>query len=153
MVRYKTTNLRFSEETYRELRYQAARRGKSLASLVRESVDRYLGRTDENDGIPFGDDPVDALVGSIAGGPGDESVNHDHYLYGWPKEEDDREAADRHERASGTVSPRGRKSSGGRGLRPEKSESAIRHDGARPRGAGDTPSGSRRRRSGHGRRP
>ncbi len=33
-------------------------------------------------------DPVDALIGSTPFEPGDEALNHDHYLYGWPKEED-----------------------------------------------------------------
>ena len=36
--------------------------------------------------ILFGDDPADALVGSADGSAGDESINHDHYLYGWPRE-------------------------------------------------------------------
>ena len=34
-TRYVTTNLRFPEESYRELRYRARRRGTTLASLVR----------------------------------------------------------------------------------------------------------------------
>ena len=72
MTRYRTTNLRFPEETYQELRYRAARRGTSLASLVRESVDRYLGRSEEEEIIPFGADPVDALVGSLEGAVGDD---------------------------------------------------------------------------------
>jgi hypothetical protein len=38
--------------------------------------------------MPFGDDPADAHVGLVSSAAGDESVNHDHYLYGWPKEED-----------------------------------------------------------------
>ena len=88
MSRYITTNLRFAEETYRELRYRAGRRGVPLASLVREAVDRYLGRTGEGH-LAFGEDPVDALVGSVERSGGDESVQHDHYLYGWPKETED----------------------------------------------------------------
>jgi hypothetical protein len=28
-------------------------------------------------------DPVDALIGSAPFEPADESINHDHYLYGW----------------------------------------------------------------------
>lgn len=27
----------------------------------------------------------DALIGAIVDSPADESVNHDHYLYGWPR--------------------------------------------------------------------
>jgi len=88
MTRYITTNLRFSEETYRQLQYQAARRKTSLAFLVRESVDRYLGRSPEADSRAFGEDPLDRWIGAVASSGGDESVNHDHYLYGWPKETD-----------------------------------------------------------------
>ena len=80
MARYVVTNLRFTEQTYRELRYAALRRGVSVASVVRESVDRYLGRTDESKPIPFGEDPVDKWVGAIRGGSGNESIDHDHYL-------------------------------------------------------------------------
>ena len=38
--------------------------------------------------IAFGDDPADALVGGADESSGDESVNHDHYLYGWATEID-----------------------------------------------------------------
>src|SRR5438093_10516706 len=87
MARLVTTNLRFPETTYRELRYHAARRRVPVALIVREAVDRYLGRSDDDETpIPLGSDPADALIGSMSGSAGDESVNHDHYLYGWPKE-------------------------------------------------------------------
>jgi hypothetical protein len=86
MTRYVTTNLRFPEETFRELKYEASRRGTSLASVVRESVDRYLGRAPESEAPKFGEDPMDGWIGAIASSAGDESSNHDHYLYGWPKE-------------------------------------------------------------------
>ena len=100
MPRLITTNLRFLEGTYRELRYQAARRGVPLATLVREAVDRYLGRTDEGTAVPLGSDPADALIGAVTGSAGDESVNHDHYLYGWSKETDGK-VPGRHQRSPG----------------------------------------------------
>ena len=87
MKRLVTTNLRFSDDMYRDLRHQARRRGTTLAAVVREAVAVYLGRTDESNEIPFGDDPADALVGLVKHSFGDESVNHDHYLYGWDKVE------------------------------------------------------------------
>jgi hypothetical protein len=99
-MRYVTTNLRFSPETYRELRYQAARRGVTLASVVRDAAERYLGRAGEGAALPFGEDPADSLIGFIETSGGDESVNHDHYLYGWPKETES-EAPGGHERAAG----------------------------------------------------
>src|SRR5438552_9682209 len=86
MSRYTTTNLRFPTERYQELRYQAERRGTSVASIVRDAVAQYLGHTDSAAAMAFGDDPVDALAGTVAGGPADDSVNHDYYLYGWRKE-------------------------------------------------------------------
>jgi hypothetical protein len=49
-------------------------------------VDRYLGRTEDADPLPLGADPADAMVGGVETPGGDESVNHDHYLYGWPKD-------------------------------------------------------------------
>jgi hypothetical protein len=33
-------------------------------------------------------DPTDALVGCLDGSYGDESAEHDHYLYGWSRESD-----------------------------------------------------------------
>ena len=86
MPRYVTTNLRFPEKVYRELQYQAARRGTSLASVVRESVDRYLGRAEAVTDTSA--DSLDRWVGAVSTSAGDESVHHDHYLYGWPKERD-----------------------------------------------------------------
>src|SRR5262245_13824704 len=67
MSPYITTNLRFRTETYRELRYQAHRRRTTLAVLVREAVDQYLGRAGETRGSDFGDDPVDRIIGSVSG--------------------------------------------------------------------------------------
>ena len=71
MPRYVTTNLRLPEAVYRELQLRASRRGRSLASLVRESLDRYLGGDADSEDLPFGSDPADALVGSVEGGPPD----------------------------------------------------------------------------------
>src|SRR2546425_153474 len=96
MPRDITTNLRFPERIYRDLQYTAEHRGISMASVVREAVAVYLGRGDA-DAIPMGEDPADRLIGSIARGPDDESVNHDRYLYGSRPEVRD-ETAGRHGR-------------------------------------------------------
>jgi hypothetical protein len=147
MTRYVVTNLRFPEQTYRELRYAALRRGVSVASLVRESVDRYLGGKQEDEPIPFGEDPVDKWVGAFHGGPGDESINHDHYLYGWPKETED-EAPRRYERVDRPL-PSGRKESPGRSkVRPQKTGATVRADGADSRGARNETARSGGRRAG-----
>src|SRR5438093_9701499 len=80
------TLLRFPETLYRALKQLARRRRTTLAALVRESVERYLGGGATVPGVAFGDDPADSIVGSVGSPARDESVNHDHYLYGWPKE-------------------------------------------------------------------
>ena len=100
MSDYITTNLRFPKTVYRELRHHAERRRVALASVVREAVEQYLGRSDTVPPIPFGDDPADAIIGSLDHGARDESTQHDHYLYGWPKETA-REASGGHERSAG----------------------------------------------------
>jgi hypothetical protein len=51
---------------------------------VRKALDRYLERT-----LPeSGDDPLEQLIGLVGDpqGPDDVAENHDHYLYGVPKE-------------------------------------------------------------------
>jgi len=136
MARYIATNLRFPEQTYRELRYAALLRGVSVASVVRESVERYLGRHEEQKPIPFGEDPFDKWIGAFHGSAGDESINHDHYLYGWPKETEI-EASRGHERASGPAVGRRRKASKRGRLQKKKSSGAIRLDRADPRGTRD----------------
>src|SRR5438552_8267182 len=145
MVRYVTTNLRFPEEAYRELQYEASRRGTSLASLVRESVDRYLGRAPEAEAPEFGKDPMDSWIGAITPSPGDESTNHDHYLYGWPKETK-REATGGHKRPPRPGSRRRQSSSGGDAVRAEKPTSPVRDDGADPERGGHANPGPGRRR-------
>jgi hypothetical protein len=86
MPKLVTTNLRFPEESYRELQLQARRCGTTLAGLVREAVEQYLGRDQLGRALALGADPADGLIGCLEGSAGDESSNHDHYLYGWPKE-------------------------------------------------------------------
>jgi hypothetical protein len=104
-------------------------RGVPLATVVREAVDRYLGRTEEGTTLALGSDPADGIIGAVTGSTGDESVNHDHYLYGWPKETD---------------------GDGGR-VRAAKSAGPLRADRAdRERGRD---SGPRARWRGPGRRP
>ena len=88
MSRYTTTNIRLPRDAYRDLTLRAARRGTPLAALLREAVAEYLARpmASATDGRNV-EDPVDALIGSAPFGPSDEARNHDHYLYGWDKEE------------------------------------------------------------------
>ena len=66
MAKYTVTNLRFAEGTYRELQYQASRRRTTVASLVREAVDRYLGRSEDAPSLAFGADPAHVAACGVA---------------------------------------------------------------------------------------
>ena len=67
----------------RALKRLAARTGRSEASLIREALKRYLAPGGE-----AGDDPLERLIGLVLDetGPDDVAEEHDHYLYGAPKE-------------------------------------------------------------------
>jgi hypothetical protein len=66
----------------RALKRLAARTGKSEAFHVREALRRYLLEQ------PVDEDPLERLIGLVddPDGPDDVAENHDHYLYGAPKE-------------------------------------------------------------------
>ena len=67
----------------RGLKRLSARTGRSEASLIREALQRYLAS-----GGDQVDDPLEKLIGLVADetGPDDVAEEHDHYLYGAPKE-------------------------------------------------------------------
>lgn len=71
------------EASERALKRLAARTGRSEASLIREALRQYLAT-----GGDSGDDPLERLIGLVADdtGPDDVAEEHDHYLYGAPKE-------------------------------------------------------------------
>jgi hypothetical protein len=78
--------LYLDDASERALKRLAARTGRSEAYHVREALRRYLeslGANGEGEG-----DPLAGLVGLVDDpeGPDDVAVNHDHYLYGAPKE-------------------------------------------------------------------
>lgn len=68
----------------RALKRLAARTGRSEAFHIREALQRYLAAT----GGEPGDDPLERLIGLVPDetGPDDVAEEHDHYLYGAPKE-------------------------------------------------------------------
>jgi hypothetical protein len=72
------------EASERALKRLAARTGRSEASLIREALQRYLA----TGGGDHGDDPLERLIGLVAdeSGPDDVAEEHDHYLYGAPRE-------------------------------------------------------------------
>jgi hypothetical protein len=67
----------------RALKRLAARTGRSEAFHIREALQRYLASSGDS-----GDDPLERLIGLVADetGPDDVAEEHDHYLYGAPKE-------------------------------------------------------------------
>lgn len=67
----------------RALKRLAAQTGRSEASHIREALQRYLAS-----GAEAGDDPLERLIGLVSDehGPDDVAEEHDHYLYGAPKE-------------------------------------------------------------------
>ena len=67
----------------RALKRLAARTGRSEASLIREALQHYLAS-----GVEHADDPLEGLIGLVPDetGPDDVAEEHDHYLYGAPKE-------------------------------------------------------------------
>jgi hypothetical protein len=72
------------EASDRALKRLAARTGRSEAFHIREALQRYLASSGSDDA----DDPLERLIGLVAdeSGPDDVAEEHDHYLYGAPKE-------------------------------------------------------------------
>ena len=79
----KRKQLYLDEETERALKRLAARTGRSEASHVREALRSYVEGAERSV-----EDPLLRLIGLVddPDGPTDVAVNHDHYLYGAPKE-------------------------------------------------------------------
>ncbi len=59
------------------LRERAAAEGRSVASLIREAVARFLKPSPRKKDT----DPFLAISGKFSGGPGDAAERHDDYLY------------------------------------------------------------------------
>ena len=82
------TQVYLPRDIYRRLQKRAKENDLTLAMQVREALADYLERTDVADApILRADDPLFQLIGAASSEEGDLSVNHDHYLYGWPKRE------------------------------------------------------------------
>jgi hypothetical protein len=79
----KRKQLYLDEATDRALKRLAARTGQSEASHVREALKVYVERE-----LTLDEDPLEQLIGLVADdeGPTDVAENHDHYLYGAPKQ-------------------------------------------------------------------
>lgn len=81
----KRTQVYFEEGDWARLQARASRSGVSAASVVREAVAEYLSRgLSEEDPLLAMIDEARTMPGATDG-PTDGALNHDHYLYGWPK--------------------------------------------------------------------
>ncbi|MGE5585537.1 MAG: ribbon-helix-helix protein, CopG family [Bacillota bacterium] len=83
MVKYKLTNVRFTEEEHEALRHLAVSEGRSMADIVREAVSSYLehkvGRTLTEDELA--NDPFFKVIGIGCSEGARGSVCHDVILY------------------------------------------------------------------------
>ena len=80
------TTVRFPSDLHEALRLRAFRERRAIADLVREAVRDLLARSPAaSTPTSIEDDPFWKVAGSIPGGQRDDSVEHDHYLYGTPK--------------------------------------------------------------------
>lgn len=80
---YVSTNIRLQENVLKELKIKAAKENKSLAQLIRESVDYILGREKKDlTNAQFKKDSLWNIVGMFENDISDGSVNHDRDLYG-----------------------------------------------------------------------
>jgi predicted DNA-binding protein len=74
------TQISLSSEQAGRLRRIAARRGTSMAALIREAVDRVLPDDDSPDDNERWQRAMRAVKAAVSGGAPDVSVEHDRYL-------------------------------------------------------------------------
>jgi hypothetical protein len=79
------TTIRLPAETHEKLRRRAFAERRPLAALVRDAIGLLLDGSPPAKLPPLEEDPLWLAVGTGRGGPRDEAVEHDHYLYGVPK--------------------------------------------------------------------
>src|SRR5512145_101394 len=84
------TQVYLPRDIYERLQKRATRHELTLAVQIRAALEDYLERVEsqDDDGILHADDPIFQMIGMFSSKEGDLSVNHDHYLYGWPKREE-----------------------------------------------------------------
>jgi N-acetyl-beta-hexosaminidase len=84
------TQVYLPRDIYERLQKRAAEHALTLAVQIRAALEDYLERVEsqDDDGILHADDSIFQMIGMFSSEEGDLSVNHDHYLYGWPKREE-----------------------------------------------------------------
>jgi hypothetical protein len=78
MGRMTRTQISLDEQQYVYVKGEASSRGVSLSAVIRELIDHH--RAERSREGPRLDD----LVGFL-GSDGLDGIDHDHYLYGWPR--------------------------------------------------------------------
>jgi len=83
----KRKQIYIEKEQDERLKRAAAERKVSEAEIIREAIDRYLGKKTPPPLKSMEDHPLWKIVGIIDDpeGPTDGSVNHDFYIYGAPR--------------------------------------------------------------------
>jgi hypothetical protein len=72
------TQISLEDKQYLHVKRQASARGSSLSAVIRELIETHMG-------AQGAEGPrLEDMTGFFSGG-GLEGVDHDHYLYGWPK--------------------------------------------------------------------
>ncbi len=96
-----TTTIELSDRVDRALQELSQQTGQSQEDLIREAVDRYLLDREETAPDDRNESPtnlqsflqrVEDITANLTeedleGLPTDGAVNHDFYIYGWPKRE------------------------------------------------------------------
>ena len=77
-VSEKRTQIYFPMEVYRKIERKARDESRSVASIIREAVERYLMEYEPED---WDNDPFFEIVGLGESDRGDLAENHDKYLY------------------------------------------------------------------------
>ncbi len=108
------TQVYLPREIFQRLQKRAKDNNLTLAVQIREALVDYLERAGvEEAPILRADDPIFQMIGAASSEEGDLSVNHDHYLYGWPKREPEATFAKRGVREKRTAYRAKRKKSPG----------------------------------------
>lgn len=83
-----TTNIRLPQEQWKALKLMAVHADTSVSALVRQAIGQLLG-TSHQQPLPSTklkrskpkQDPFFDVIGLGSGGPSDDSIHHDSYLY------------------------------------------------------------------------
>ncbi len=81
-VAEKRTQMYFPQELYQKLQKRAKAESRSVASIVREAVEKYLNEKE----VVWEKDPLFSLEGILDSELTDLVENHDRYLYGEKKQ-------------------------------------------------------------------